>query len=246
MNVQNDKELDLALGNYTVYKHTSPAGKVYIGITRDKLQHRWKGGHGYVHNTHFFRAIKRYGWDAFRHEVVAEGLTETQAIEMERKLIADHNSTNPARGYNRDPGGGVRSPETAAKISAALTGVPLSKERRQHLSEIRKGRPLSEDCKRKLSEGHKKNPKVLGHLIAINQARAGQPKTEGHRQKIAASQPRRRWVVNMDTGKTYVSVHDAAVACGGSHSNIVKACTGERQTAYGYRWAYKEVRDVCS
>lgn len=246
MTVQYDKALDIALGNYTVYKHTSPAGKVYIGITRDKLQHRWKGGHGYVNNTHFFRAIQRYGWDSFQHEVVAEGLTEAQAIEMERRLIAEYNSTDPAWGYNRDPGGGVRSPETAAKISAALAGVPLSLERRQRLSEARKGKPLTDECRRKISESHKKNPKVLGHLIAANKARAGQPKTTEHRQKIAASQPRRREVVNLDTGKDYASVHDAAVACGGSHSNIVKACTGERQTAYGYRWAYKEVRDLCS
>lgn len=246
MTAQNDKALDIAMGNYTVYKHTSPSGKVYIGITRDKLQHRWKGGHGYVGNTHFFRAIQRYGWDAFRHEVVAEGLTEAQAAEMERELIATYDSTDPAKGYNRDPGGGVRSPETSAKISAALTGVPLSPERRQHLSEVRKGRPLSEECKRKISEGHRRNPKVLAHIKALNASRAGRAKLPEQRQKIAQSQPRRREVVNLDTGEVFNSIRDAAASVDGSHPNIVKACTGERARAYGYRWAYKEVTEKCS
>lgn len=243
MPIKYDKALDIALGSYTVYKHTSPSGKVYIGITRDKLQHRWKGGHGYENNTHFFRAIQRYGWAAFKHEVLATGLTEAQAIEKERELIALYDSTNPAKGYNNDPGGGVRSAETSAKISAALTGVPLSQERRQRMSEQRKGRRLSEETKEKISRGHKANAKVQAHILALNAARAGHAKTAAHRQKIAESQPRRRRVINLDTCQIFESVHDAAKSCGGTHSNIVQVCTGKRQTAYGYRWAYEEAKE---
>jgi group I intron endonuclease len=246
MTVQHDRALDVALGKYTVYKHTSPTGKVYVGLTRGNLQRRWKGGYGYVKNTHFFRAIQMYGWNAFKHEVMASGLTEAEAIEKEKELIALYDSTNPSKGYNRDPGGGVRSLETSAKISATLTGVPLSLERRRHLSEIRKGRPLSEARKHQISESHKNNPKVQAHIRKLNASRAGQPKTPEHRQKIAESQPRRREVVNLGTGEVFKSVRDAAASCGGSHPNIVKACTGKRETAYGYRWAYKEVTKICS
>lgn len=32
---------------YTVYKHTSPSGKVYIGITKRKPEYRWNKGKGY-------------------------------------------------------------------------------------------------------------------------------------------------------------------------------------------------------
>ena len=33
--------------NYTVYKHTSPIGKVYIGITKMNPIRRWSNGKGY-------------------------------------------------------------------------------------------------------------------------------------------------------------------------------------------------------
>lgn len=29
-------------GSYTVYKHTSPSGKCYIGITLTKPEYRWR------------------------------------------------------------------------------------------------------------------------------------------------------------------------------------------------------------
>lgn len=35
------------MNSYTVYKHTSPSGKVYIGITKKKPEYRWNHGRGY-------------------------------------------------------------------------------------------------------------------------------------------------------------------------------------------------------
>ena len=50
------------------------------------------------------------------------------------------------------------------------------------------------------------------------------------------------YTVYKHTGQTFASVHDAAASCCGAHANIVKVCTGERQKAYGYRWAYEEAK----
>lgn len=90
---------------YIVYKHTSPSGKVYIGITRQKPNRRFKGGNGYSANSHFYSAIQKYGWDAFRHEVLFEYLSADDAGELEKILIRRHRSTDPERGYNQEPGG---------------------------------------------------------------------------------------------------------------------------------------------
>lgn len=35
------------LNNYTVYKHTFPNGKIYIGITKQAPSKRWRNGTGY-------------------------------------------------------------------------------------------------------------------------------------------------------------------------------------------------------
>ena len=54
---------------YVVYKHTTPSGKVYIGITGLKPERRWRNGNGYKDNEHFYRAILKYGWDNIKHEI---------------------------------------------------------------------------------------------------------------------------------------------------------------------------------
>ena len=59
---------------FIVYKHTSPSGKIYIGITGKKPKVRWNNGNGYKHNRHFYRAIKLYGWNNILHEVLFENL----------------------------------------------------------------------------------------------------------------------------------------------------------------------------
>lgn len=44
---------------FIVYKHTSPNGKIYIGITSQVPNHRWRNGNGYKTNPYFTRAIKK-------------------------------------------------------------------------------------------------------------------------------------------------------------------------------------------
>ena len=55
---------------FCVYKHVSPSHKVYIGITSRKPKKRWVNGEGYSNNDYFTKAIKKYGWDNFKHEIL--------------------------------------------------------------------------------------------------------------------------------------------------------------------------------
>lgn len=93
---------------YTVYKHTCPNGKVYIGITKQKPERRW-GAHGcgYKENEYFYRAIQKYGWENIKHEIIAEGLTEEEADIMEIDLISKYRANDRSCGYNRHSGGKV-------------------------------------------------------------------------------------------------------------------------------------------
>ena len=64
---------------WCVYKHTSPSGKVYIGIAKD-VKHRWRNnGAGYKGSTRIANAIKKYGWDKLKHEILFQNLTREEA-----------------------------------------------------------------------------------------------------------------------------------------------------------------------
>lgn len=90
---------------HCVYMHTAPNGKVYIGITGQNPERRWQNGYGYSKNSLFSRAIKKYGWDSFKHEILADNLSKIEAEAMERKLIAEYKSDNSRHGYNITSGG---------------------------------------------------------------------------------------------------------------------------------------------
>ena len=81
--------------SYTVYKHITPNGKIYIGITKRNPLKRWQNGRGYSTNKHFSRAIKKYGWNNIIHKILFSGLSEEEAKIKEIKLIAYYKSNNP-------------------------------------------------------------------------------------------------------------------------------------------------------
>ena len=97
---------------YCIYKHILPreiSGKnndmFYIGITSQEPERRWANGLGYAYNSYFYRAIQKYGWDNFIHEILFFGLTLDEANKKEIELIEFYNSTDRSCGYNLQTGG---------------------------------------------------------------------------------------------------------------------------------------------
>lgn len=132
---------------YCVYVHTNKAnGKKYVGITSQNVTRRWRNGNGYYENEHFYRAIQKYGWDGFTHEVVKAGLPKSEACALECQLIAMYKSNQGEYGYNASTGGenpaqGVKhSDETKRKMSEAHKGIVFTAERCVHMSEAAKKR----------------------------------------------------------------------------------------------------------
>lgn len=73
---------------YTIYRHTSPSDKVYIGQTCQKVWVRWlHTGNGYKKEPIFWKAIKKYGWENIKHEILLEGLDKPNADYAETYLI---------------------------------------------------------------------------------------------------------------------------------------------------------------
>lgn len=119
--------------NYKVYKHTTPNGKVYIGITHQNPLTRWASGFGYETQVYFWRAIVKYGWINIKHEILYDNLTKEEAKEIEVRLIKEYNSQDINCGYNIMPGGDIHPlmPEyIKEKISNTKTGKKWSERRR--------------------------------------------------------------------------------------------------------------------
>ena len=110
---------------YTVYCHTNKFNnKRYVGITKQEPKVRWQNGYGYRGNEYFFRAIQKYGWDNFDHEILYEGLEKEEAERIEMQLIKDWNLNDRKFGYNISHGGnclGSVAEETKQKSS----NIPL-------------------------------------------------------------------------------------------------------------------------
>lgn len=120
--------------SYTIYKHTFPNNKVYIGITSQTIHRRWQNGLGYRNQGIVYRAILKYGWDNIRHEILFTGLSKEEAEQKEIELIAQHKSNQKQYGYNIENGGncvGKLSEETKEKIRLSSTGRKYSEETRE-------------------------------------------------------------------------------------------------------------------
>lgn len=159
---------------YKVYKHTFPNGKVYIGITsKVKVEQRWGDNGKYYKGQFVYRAIKKYGWENIKHEVLFENLTKAEAEKKEIELIAFYRSNQEEFGYNIQNGGNTRGTIdylTKQKISIAIKNYiknngsnwkrnfqsQLSCEKRKaSLKEYYKNHIVSEQTRYKLSKSLK-------------------------------------------------------------------------------------------
>lgn len=222
---------------YTVYMHICMVNlKVYIGITSQIPERRWKNGYGYDECPLFWKAIKKYGWDNFAHLIIAHGLEKEEASRMEIDLISRFHSNDERFGYNLAEGGSINrgyklSEETRAKIREKrkyqvnpMLGKHLSEESKRKISEAKRGshpkrEPHSEETKRKISESHK--GKMMG-----------------------ASNPIARSVLQYTKDGEFVKewdcICDAGRSLGISPSNITTACKGKIKSSGGYIWKYKD------
>ena len=226
---------------YIVYRHTSPSGKSYIGLTCQTMERRSRNGEGYKECTAFYYAIRKYGWDNFSHEVLERDLSFTQACERERYYISLFDSLTTGNGYNLENGGRVNccvSDETKMKISKTLRGRkghPLSEEHKRKLSEYHKGKkvpPKSEDTRKKLSIALTGRKFSEEHCRHISESKKG--------TQVGKNNPRARKVRCVETGVVFDTIKDAGEFIGGSPKNIISVCRGKLKTSGGYHWEYVE------
>lgn len=108
---------------WVIYKHTNKSNnKSYIGQTKQELNERWRNGQGYYNSAPlFYKAIQKYGWNNFTHEVIEKNIsTQEEANQKEQYWIKYYDCCvldGKDKGYNIDRGGKGFSSEQASKTS---------------------------------------------------------------------------------------------------------------------------------
>lgn len=226
---------------YTVYKHTAPNGKVYIGITRRKLEERWEAGKGYKSNSLFYKAILKYGWANIKHEVIKSGLTKEEAEIAEIYYISLYNSTDPQKGYNLRKGGATASisEQTREKQRASHIGKRLSEEQKKKISAAMKGRKVSSgNLGHKHSDETKKKMSEVKRGITLSQETRKKISQNKKGQNSGAKNHKAVKIENVTTGERFECMADASKKYNVLHSCISCACSGKTKTAGGYKWRY--------
>jgi group I intron endonuclease len=203
---------------YCVYKHTTPGGKVYIGVTMNPKRRFSRNGTCYKGCAVFYNAILKYKWVNITHEILETGLTAQQADEREAYYIAEYKSTEKKHGYNILPSGNVSTngitEEMRAKMSATrkgrlgavwtddmrerlsekkkgCKGFTPSEETRKKISSALTGRPCSEQTRKKISESQKGWKHTEEQLRKMSLAHVGRIISDETRAKMSKTQKER-------------------------------------------------------
>lgn len=86
---------------WSVYRHTFPDGKVYIGKTKEAPEERWGTyGRNYQGQRKVFNAILAFGWNNIKHEVLFNNLSAEEASIKEQELIKLSDADGLVGNYN--------------------------------------------------------------------------------------------------------------------------------------------------
>lgn len=239
--VRNDENKTV----WQVYKHTSPSGKIYIGITSKKdVKKRWNYGSGYISCWYFKKAIDKYGWNNITHEVLLKDVSESEAKYAEKYLIRWYKMHNIS--YNLTDGGdgwlGYHHTEEAkAKMRKAKLGTKASEEAKRKQSESLKGRPgrkgwhHTEESRKKMHEFQSQREFVY-HI-----SKEELSKRFKEAQKGVTCKPVIQYTVEGEFVQEYFSQSEAARAMGTNTPwHIADCCKGRIKAYKGYVWRYKD------
>lgn len=222
---------------WCIYKHTNKInGKVYIGQTKfsKDANLRWKDGDGYSPLYPFGRAIEKYGWDNFDHEIIESNLaTVEEANEREIYWIEYYHSYTgdpKCNGYNATKGGDNRD----------HLGKKVCQLNKDTYEIVKKWESISEAA-----------AAVKADHRSIQRACIGEYRIVSNYCWCYEDDYSLDWTLRVDNDKIvviceetqqeYISINEASRQTGITPSGISKCCRKLQETAGGFHWKYKYI-----
>jgi len=225
---------------------------MYVGYTT-KFNTRWnchrselkKNIHG---NSHLQNAWNEYGESAFKFERIEV----CEIVDLKRRehywcqLLNVHDRNI---GYNIEPTSEQdcieRSEETKKKLSIANTGKKASEETRRKISQANKGKKLSAETIQKMIKyrvGIKRDPKIGKKIGDVQRGRKRSPEAIKN-MRNSFGRPVIMLSQKGEYIKEYETLSDAEKDTGATRGNIFQVLRGNKKSAKGYIFIYKELYD---
>ena len=211
--------------------------KVYVGQTIQNLCTRMYGHrHAKAGSRHLVRAIRKYGFDVFRIDILEECANDS-LDDREIYYIRKLNTTNPAIGYNMTEGGSVNrnpSEEIRKKMSDTRRGRKLSEEHRLAISAALRGREFTDEWKQKIRDAKANVSEET--CQKISKAHKGRKHTVESRENMSQGQKKFIYTIVDPEGNTYTT------------DNLNKFCTDyyTKGTLATWRAAIRQGGEVLS
>lgn len=202
-----------------------------------------KNGKKYYDLKYFGAAIKKYGWENFKGEIILDNLTYEEACEKEKDYIIFYDSQNSKKGYNLASGGEGPTKESLQKMKESHKNKKLSEEHKAKISKslgqgknnVNYGRKQSELAKlhNKLAKTGEKHPNWGKNL------------SEEVKEKIRKGneKPILQYGLDGEFIKEWSGAKRAANELNLNYTAINNCLRCVRHSSYGYVWIYKNKED---
>lgn len=234
--------------NWTIYKITSPTGRLYIGVTSN-YKNRIRTYHGGWKQSQplIMRSLSKYGATNHSFEIVDTFMSDlAYALGKEmffiRSYMSNRHKWPEQNGMNLTDGG------------QGTLGWKMSEKQKKQNSDRVKGFKHTEEAKKKISEASKGNKHGIGHkwteekrvsMIGLMKGnKYGKGPNENNKIALRESAKKRRKPVNQydlygNLVAKYNSVQDAAIGSKVSISAIKAILCGQYNKMKGFTFKYK-------
>lgn len=230
-----NQNLDEYVNKFVVYLLEFPNGKKYCGYSSN-IKRRWHGPSEYKECPLVYNAILKYGWNNINKKVICSFNSKEEALKTQALFIDYYDLLDHSKGYNLVPGGG--DPPHDINLVSPQGYLAMQENGRRLAKQVWENKEKKEQCIKKMKQAQQR--------WLENSTEEDRKKRYGERNK-GRRPVNARYIYQLDKNTyqiicQYPSARAAGIALGDEsyNKNIRRTANGTGQTAYGYRWAWKD------